>query len=99
MDVNQAVAIFKGHKFESPAQVHSTYVMHYRGTEVRVEVLDYGMAAEPARYAATAWQPDVPAAERQNNSKGLSVGNVSDTIDGALAGPHWWIFTQDTDAE
>jgi hypothetical protein len=98
MDVNKAVEIFKGHGFESPAQVLAQYRMHYRGEEVRVELRDYGMDAGPARYEAEAWQPSVPEDERDMNTKGLSLGNASDSIDGALAGPHWWIFTQDDDA-
>ncbi|MBD5382453.1 hypothetical protein ACR8AL_07535 [Clavibacter sepedonicus] len=93
MDVNRAVEIFSGHGFESAAQVHATYSMSHHGVDVRVEVLDFGQAAGNVRYMATAWQPEVPEEERVLNSKGLSIGNAAGTVDEALEGPHWWIFT------
>jgi len=93
MDVNRAVEHFSGHGFESPAQVVASYTMTHRGVELRVEVVDFGLAFGDSRFMATAWQPEVPEEDRKNNTKGLSIGNPGATIADALNGPHWWLFT------
>lgn len=93
MDIDEALQLFKAYGFESPAQVVATYEMSYQGIDVRVEVRDYGTDISFVRYAATAWQPEIPVEDRKLNSQGFSIGNPADTPEGALQNIHWQVFT------
>lgn len=72
----------------------STYRAYVPSGEVIVELSDSNVPG-PHRYAAQAYDPNIPEHERGVNNNGHTTGNPDSTIKGAIHNLHTGIFKAD----
>lgn len=80
--------------FEAATEVTS-YQVEVRGRTLAVELHDAGEAGGAHRYSVAAYWAGTPEEDRHGASGVYTLGNPEASIEMALHGPHWWMFTPD----